>query len=102
MLDIRRFDSGIIGILNVCIYNVLFNAIRDKCPSKPACGVLLGGEVGGECLHDDGPVQVPAGGDGPAGAGGHGDTEECSSDRAVTELSLAVTVVMQLSLMTIR
>ena len=101
MLDIRRFDSGIIGILNVCIYNVLFNAIRDKCPSKPACRVLLGGEVGGECLHDDGPVQVPAGGDGPAGAGagGHGDTEECSSDR---ELSPAVTAVMQLSLMTIR
>ena len=58
----------------------------DKCPSKPACRVLLGGEVGGECLHDDGPVQVPAGGDGHAGAGagGHGDTEECSSDRAVT------------------
>ena len=99
MLDFRRFDSGIIiGILNVCIYNVIFNTIRDKCPSKPACRVLLGGEVGGECLHDDGPVQVPAGGDGPAGAGGHGDTEECS----VTELSLAVTVVMQLSLMTIR
>ena len=55
-----------------------------KCPSKPACRVLLGGEVGGECLHDDGPVQVPAGGDGPADACGHGDTEECSSDRAVT------------------
>ena len=85
MLDFRRFDSGIIiGILNVCIYNVIFNTIRDKCPSKPACRVLLGGEVGGECLHDDGPVQVPAGGDGPADACGHGDTEECSSDRAVT------------------
>ena len=79
---------------------MLFNDIRDKCPSKPACRVLLGGEVGGESLHDDGPVQVPAGGGGPAGVGGHGDTEkECST---VTELSLAVTAVMQLSLMTIR
>ena len=98
MLDIRRFDSGIIGILNVCIYNVLsmlyVTSVRlnlrvvSSSAVRSAESVSMMMAQSRSLLAEMVLLMLVA--------------MATLRSAAVTELSLAVTVVMQLSLMTIR
>ena len=100
MLDIRRFDSGIIGILNVCIYNVLsmlyVTSVRLNLRVVSSSAVRSAESVSMMMAQSRSLlaemvllVLVLV-------------AMVTLRSAAVTELSLAVTVVMQLSLMTIR